>query len=87
MVSEVDSLVCGLICGLRLIVWIKIEAFTGTTTKLSYSNNSIWKPKIEDILYCKDMYNSIKLRTFKPIGKSYDNWEKMHWKTIGTIRK
>lgn len=71
-------MVCGLICAMGLIMCIRTEEFTGTTIKLSYSYNSIWKLKMEDLPYCKNLYDSIKLGTAKLMRKSYDDWEKMN---------
>ena len=30
-----------------------------TMVKLSASNHSIWKPMMEDVLYCKDLHDPI----------------------------
>ena len=32
-----------------------------TMVKLSASNYSIWKPMMEDILYCKDLHDPIRV--------------------------
>ena len=62
-----------------------MEDIEGTMIKLSISNYSISKSKIEDLLYCKDLYYLIKLGYTKLAGKWEDDWEKMHRKTVGTI--
>ena len=36
-----------------------MEYTSGTMIKLSASNYSIWKPMIEDVLYCKDLHDPI----------------------------
>ena len=37
-----------------------------TMIKLSASNYSIWKPMMEDIIYCKDLHNLIEGDSAKP---------------------
>jgi hypothetical protein len=39
---------------------------TGTMSKLTSTNYSIWKPKMEDILYYKDMYDLVEKGDTKP---------------------
>ena len=64
-----------------------MEDFAGTMIKLSASNYSIWKSKMEDLLYCRDLFDPIKLGAAKPARNSNDDWEKMHKKTVRTIRQ
>ena len=58
-----------------------------TMVKLSASNYSIWKPMMEDVLYCKDLYDLIEGDSAKPSDKSDKDWEKLNRKTIGCIRQ
>ena len=58
-----------------------------TMVKLSVSNYSIWRPMMEDVLYCKDLHDSIEGDSVKPSNMSYRNWEKLNRKTIGCIRQ
>ena len=37
-----------------------------TMVKLSASNYSIWKPMMEDVLYCKDLHDAIEGDSPKP---------------------
>ena len=37
-----------------------------TMIKLTTSNYSIWKPMMEDVLYCKDLHDPIKGDSAKP---------------------
>ncbi|XP_050914815.1 uncharacterized protein LOC127129727 [Lathyrus oleraceus] len=62
---------------------------TGSSTmiKLTSSNYSIWKPRMEDILYCKDLYQPLQDKGTKPTGKSDDDWNVMNRKTVGQIRQ
>jgi len=39
---------------------------TSTMIKLTSTNYSIWNPKMEDILYCKDMYDPVEKGDTKP---------------------
>lgn len=60
---------------------------TSTMICLSASNYSIWKSKMEDILYCKDLYDLVLGDTTKPTTMSNGGWKKLCRKTIGTIRQ
>ncbi|CAL9016332.1 unnamed protein product, partial [Prunus brigantina] len=55
--------------------------------KLTASNYSIWKPTMEDILYCKDLYEPLQLLGQKPEGKSDDAWSILNRKVVGQIRQ
>ena len=52
---------------------------------LNGKNYMIWKAKMEDILYCKDLYSPIEGE--KPEAMSEDDWKKLNRKTIGVIRQ
>ena len=63
--------------------------------KLTSTNYSIWRPMMEDFLFCKDLYDPIDLTTTEP-GSSEPakpekledkEWEKLKRKTLGTIRQ
>ena len=41
-----------------------------TMTKFSASNYLIWKPMMEDVLYCKDLHDSIEGDSAKPSDTS-----------------
>ena len=55
--------------------------------KLATSNYSIWKTKIEDILYCKELFEPIECRGYKPVTTTEDDWKKLNRKTIRQIRQ
>jgi hypothetical protein len=55
--------------------------------KLIASNYPIWKTRMEDILYCKDLFDPIKLEGVKPISTTNDDWNKMNRKAVGYIRQ
>ena len=58
-----------------------------TMIKLTASNYSIWKPMMEDVLYCKDLHDLIEGDSAKPSKMSDKDWEKLNRKTIACIRK
>ena len=55
--------------------------------KLIASNYTIQKPRTEDILYCKDLYDPIEGDEAKPATMSVKEWEKSNRKTVGLIRQ
>ena len=54
--------------------------------KLTASNYSIWKTMMEDIIYCKKLFEPIECRGYKPVTTPKDEWKKLNRKTIGHIR-
>ena len=58
-----------------------------TMIKLSTSNYLIWKPMMEDVLYCKDLHNPIEGDSVKPSDMLDRDWEKSNRKTIRCIRQ
>ena len=55
--------------------------------KLTTANYSIWKSKMEDIFYYKDLYNPLEKGAAKRDNIAVDNWKKMRQKAIGLIRQ
>ena len=55
--------------------------------RLTSSNYSIWKPRMKDILYCKDLYAPIDGDNSKPKDMSEAEWKIMHRKTVALIRQ
>ena len=55
--------------------------------RLNHSNWITWNPRMEDILYCKDLHEPIKGVDAKPEGTSDANWTKMNRKAIGHIQE
>ncbi|KAM1052978.1 hypothetical protein ACFX2C_000527 [Malus domestica] len=55
--------------------------------KLTNSNWVTWKPRMKDILYCKDLHEPIEGDAAKPESMSDAEWKKMNRKVIGTIRQ
>ncbi|OMO51796.1 Reverse transcriptase, RNA-dependent DNA polymerase [Corchorus capsularis] len=60
---------------------------SGSMMKLTTTNYNIWKPMMEDHLYCKDLYDPILGDSGKPKDTSDDDWKKLDRKSLGTIRK
>ncbi|BBH04434.1 hypothetical protein Prudu_015575 [Prunus dulcis] len=60
---------------------------SATMLKLTASNYSIWNPRMEDILYCKDLYEPLQLLGQKPAGKSDDAWSILNRKVVRQIRQ
>ena len=58
-----------------------------TMVKLLASNYLVWKPMIEDVLYCKDLHDLIEGGSAKPSDMLDRDWEKLNRKTIGCIRQ
>ena len=58
----------------------------GCMINLKATNYAIWKPRMEDLLYCKDLYEPLENDGVKPTNKSDAQWNKMNRKTIGLIR-
>ena len=42
---------------------------------------------MEDLLYCRDLFDPVKLGSAKPAETSDGDWEKIHRKAVGTIRQ
>ena len=55
--------------------------------KLTTSNYSIWKTRMEDILYCKELFEPIECRCYKPVIATEDEWNKLNRKIIEKIRQ
>ncbi|GFS37024.1 hypothetical protein Acr_00g0049300 [Actinidia rufa] len=59
----------------------------GSMIVLSATNYAIWKPRMEDILFCKDLHDPLENKGEKPEAKKDEEWRKMNRKTIGLIRQ
>ncbi|GFZ21369.1 Calcineurin-like metallo-phosphoesterase superfamily protein [Actinidia rufa] len=59
----------------------------GSMIVLSTTNYAIWKPRMEDILFCKDLHNPLENKGEKTVAKKDEEWRKMNRKTIGLIRQ
>lgn len=54
---------------------------------LTASNYPMWKSRIKDLLYSKDLFDPVELKGVKPAAKSDADWKKMNMKTISLIRR
>ena len=59
----------------------------GPMIKLTHKNWMTWKPRMEDILYCRDMHEAIEGVAAKPTNMTDEKWRKLHRKAVGTIRQ
>ncbi|KAL6225745.1 hypothetical protein ACLB2K_004594 [Fragaria x ananassa] len=64
-----------------------MEGSTSTMVRLNHSNWITWKPRMDDILYCKDLHEPIEGVEAKPEETSDANWKKMNCKAISHIRE
>ncbi|PKI43124.1 hypothetical protein CRG98_036503 [Punica granatum] len=60
---------------------------TGSMFKLNAINYSIWKSRMEDILFCRNLYDPSEGNSAKPKDKDDKAWEHANRKTIGLIRQ
>ena len=60
---------------------------SGLMIRLNASNYAIWKPRMEDVLYCRDLFDPIALKGVKPDGDKDGDWIKINRKTVGQIRQ
>jgi hypothetical protein len=42
---------------------------------------------MEDILYCKKLFDPIEFKGVKPIAIANEDWKKLNWKAVGYIRQ
>jgi hypothetical protein len=53
--------------------------------KLTASNYLIRKTRMEDILYCKELFEPIELNEIKPNAKTDDEWKKLNRKAVDIL--
>ena len=63
------------------------SSVSNTMIKLVASTYSIWKPMIEVLLYCKDLYDLIELKGNKPEKTGAKEWKKLNRKDVGMLRQ
>ncbi|CAN0846213.1 Retrovirus-related Pol polyprotein from transposon TNT 1-94 [Linum grandiflorum] len=66
---------------------VRMDDSNGVMIKLTSSNYAIWKPRMEDILFCKDLYEPIESGSEKPEDKTEKEWEVLHRKAVAIIRQ
>ena len=62
------------------------ENSLGAMIMLSVTNYALWKPRMEDILFYKDLFDPLENKGDKPAAKKDEEWKKMNRKMIGLIR-
>lgn len=55
--------------------------------KLTATNYTLWRPQIEDLLSCKDLFDLIEAKGRNPDSTKEAEWKKLNRKTIGQIRQ
>ena len=53
--------------------------------KLTASNYSNWKTRKKDILYCKELFEPIECRGYKPVTTIEDEWKKLNRKPLDRL--
>ena len=85
MVSELLVEKSGLLAQLEMA---EIDSTEKTTMfKLTSTNYNIWKPRMMDLLVCKDYYHPIMGEPARPNGKTDEQWKWMNMKTCSFIRQ
>jgi hypothetical protein len=64
-----------------------MDESSNSMVKLTASNYSIWKTRMKDILYYKELFEPIELNGIKPDAKTDDEWKKLNRKDVGHIRQ
>ena len=60
---------------------------SGAMVMLTATNYTLWRPRMEDLLSCKDLFDPIELKGEKPDSAKELEWKKSNRKTIGQIRQ
>lgn len=58
-----------------------------TMVLLSATNYAIWKPRMEDMLSWKDLYDPLEYEGVKPNDTKTEDWKKLNRKAVGLIRQ
>lgn len=55
--------------------------------KLTTTNYTIWRPQMEDLLSCKDLYDPLENKGQNPDSSKEAKWKKLNRKWIGQIQQ
>ena len=68
----------------RLMLTMALEDVASTSGMIKHdsSNFSLWKPMMEDILYCMDFYEPI-VKDKIPTGVTDEDWRVLNKKAVG----
>ncbi|KAF7140887.1 hypothetical protein RHSIM_Rhsim06G0188700 [Rhododendron simsii] len=58
-----------------------------TMIQLTATNYAVWKPRMEDMLSWRDLYDPLELLGVKPADMKTEDWKKMNQKAVGLIRQ
>lgn len=64
-----------------------MERSTNRMISLNGSNWLIWKAKMKDLFYCKNLYSFVEGDEAKPKSMSDDEWKKQDRKVVEFIRQ
>ena len=62
------------------------ESYSEAMIKLTATNYALWRPRMEDLLNCKDLFDPLDAEGRNPDPTKEAEWKKMNRKTIGQIR-
>jgi hypothetical protein len=65
----------------------KMEESSNSMVKLTASNYSIWKTRMEDIMHCKELFDPTELKGVKPVAVTNNDWKKLNRKAVGYIKQ
>ncbi|CAH9127834.1 unnamed protein product [Cuscuta epithymum] len=60
---------------------------SGAMIMLTATNYTLWKPRMEDFLSCKDLFDPIEMKGINSDPAKSTEWKKINRKTIGQIRQ
>ncbi|CAH9062481.1 unnamed protein product [Cuscuta epithymum] len=60
---------------------------SGAMIMLTATNYTLWKPRMEDFLSCKDLFDPVEMKGINPDPAKSTEWKKINRKTIGQIRQ
>lgn len=63
------------------------DSDSGCMIKLNPTNFALWKIRMKDYMYCKDLYEPILGEKGKPSDMKDEKWDSMHYKTVANMRK
>ncbi|CAH9137277.1 unnamed protein product [Cuscuta epithymum] len=59
----------------------------GAMIMLTDTNYTLWKPRMEDFLSCKDLFDPIEMKGINPDPAKSTEWKKINRKTVVQIRQ
>ncbi|KZV49462.1 hypothetical protein F511_28785 [Dorcoceras hygrometricum] len=62
-------------------------SYSGAMIMLTATNYTLWRPRMEDLLSCKDLFDPVESNGKNPDPAKELEWKKSNRKTIGHIRQ